>query len=73
MHVCMQGVGVGVFSVCCSLQGGLGNTHFAGPTNQRPRECTLGETGESLLVEVIMKTIADIGLVRPVHTYVLHM
>jgi GTP-binding protein len=46
-------------------EGGLGNTHFASSTNQRPRESTLGEVGESLVVEVEMKTIADIGLVSP--------
>ena len=48
-----------------SFEGGLGNTHFASSTNQRPRESTLGEVGESLVVEVEMKTIADIGLVSP--------
>ena len=46
--------------------GGLGNTEFATAKHQRPQEHTLGEEGEVHLLEMEMKTIADVGLVRGV-------
>ena len=44
-------------------RGGLGNEHFKGSTNIRPREKTLGEAGEEadFLIELLL--IADIGLI----------
>ena len=43
--------------------GGLGNDHFKSPTNVRPMEFSEGETGEEAVVEIEMKSIADVGLV----------
>ena len=43
--------------------GGLGNANFKSSTDQRTLESTNGEPGEELLVELDMKTIADVGLV----------
>lgn len=44
--------------------GGLGNAEFGTATYQRPQEHTLGEEGQRLVLELEMKTIADVGLVR---------
>jgi len=43
--------------------GGLGNANFKSSTDQRTLESTNGEPGEELLIELDMKTIADVGLV----------
>jgi GTP-binding protein len=44
-------------------KGGKGNTRFKSATNQAPREFTLGGQGESRLVTLELKVIADVGLV----------
>ena len=43
--------------------GGYGNIHFKSSSNRRPLEFTNGEPGEEKIVELELKTIADIGLV----------
>ncbi len=44
-------------------KGGLGNTHFKSPTNQRPTYAQPGEKGETRAIKLDLKLIADIGLV----------
>ncbi len=44
-------------------KGGLGNTHFKSPTNQRPTYAQPGEKGETRSIKLDLKLIADIGLV----------
>lgn len=44
-------------------EGGLGNTHFAGPANQSPRIALGGAPGEEREVELEVKLLADIALV----------
>jgi GTP-binding protein len=51
------------FVVARGGKGGKGNAHYKSSTNQAPREFTRGEEGESRLVILELKSIADVGLV----------
>ena len=44
-------------------QGGKGNESFKSSTNQTPRQFTLGKPGEEGEFRLVVKTIADVGLV----------
>ncbi|MDE3057562.1 MAG: GTPase ObgE [Bacteroidota bacterium] len=44
-------------------RGGKGNAMFATSTNQAPRICTPGEAGQELNLELVLKLLADAGLV----------
>lgn len=48
--------------LCHGGKGGLGNTHFASPTNQTPRYAQPGLPGEEMELDIELKLLADIGL-----------
>ena len=44
-------------------RGGLGNTHFKGPSKQTPRYAQPGEPGEEITLTLELKLLADVGLI----------
>ncbi|SPR13669.1 GTPase ObgE [Orientia tsutsugamushi] len=44
-------------------KGGLGNTYFKSSINQKPRNNTVGEIGDSMWVWLHLKLLSDVGLV----------
>ncbi|HRQ67354.1 MAG TPA: GTPase ObgE [Candidatus Syntrophosphaera sp.] len=44
-------------------RGGKGNCNFATPTDQAPRRATLGKTTKEMELELVLKLMADVGLV----------
>lgn len=44
-------------------KGGLGNDHFKTATNQTPREFTAGKPGEQKDLRLVLKLIADVGII----------
>ncbi|MDG1074831.1 MAG: GTPase ObgE [Methylophilaceae bacterium] len=41
---------------------GLGNVHFKSSVNRAPRQCTMGQEGESFELFLELKVLADVGL-----------
>ncbi len=44
-------------------RGGLGNQHFASPTNRAPRYAQEGEPGQTLNLKLELKLLADVGII----------
>lgn len=44
-------------------RGGLGNEHFKGSTNIRPKEFTLGEEGEEAYFHIELLLVVDVGII----------
>ncbi len=49
--------------LCRGGNGGWGNTHFKSSTNRAPRRANPGQPGERGVFRLILKSIADVGLV----------
>lgn len=49
--------------LCSGGNGGWGNTHFKTPTNRAPKRANPGQEGEGGKFRLVLKSIADIGLV----------
>ena len=49
--------------LCKGGNGGWGNTHFKTSTNRAPRRANPGQVGETGAYRLVLKTIADVGLV----------
>lgn len=49
--------------LCKGGNGGWGNKHFASSVNQTPRRANPGHPGEEKKVRLVLKTIAEVGLV----------
>ena len=49
--------------VCKGGRGGRGNTHFKNSINQTPRTAERGEPGQEKRLRLVLKLIADIGIV----------
>jgi GTPase len=49
--------------LCKGGNGGWGNTHFKTSTNRAPRKANPGQPGEGGVFRLVLKSIADIGLV----------
>jgi GTPase len=49
--------------LCRGGNGGWGNTHFKTSTNRAPRRANPGQPGEQGVFRLVLKSIADIGLV----------
>lgn len=51
------------FVVAKGGRGGKGNAAFKSSTNRAPRECTKGDLGETRIVVLELRSIADVGLI----------
>ena len=49
--------------LCHGGRGGWGNTHFKSSTNRAPRRANPGQPGEHGVFQLVLKSIADVGLV----------
>jgi GTPase len=49
--------------LCKGGNGGWGNTHFKTSTNRAPRRANAGQEGEHGVYRLVLKSIADVGLV----------
>ena len=49
--------------LCQGGNGGWGNTHFKTSTNRAPKRANAGQVGEAGVYRLVLKSIADVGLV----------
>ena len=51
------------FVVARGGRGGLGNQHFASPRSRAPADAQKGESGQTLILKLELKLLADVGII----------
>lgn len=62
-HICDLDVDGAEFLLCEGGKGGFGNAHFTSSTRQAPAFAEMGDEGESRLVKLELKLVADVGII----------
>ncbi len=62
-HICDLDEHDAEFLLCEGGKGGFGNAHFTSSTRQAPAFAEMGDEGESRMVKLELKLVADVGII----------